>query len=266
MKYLGFMPPPPTTYFWAFTFLSRPAHDEYGGTYDDGPSEWQTNGFYPGGTEHTVTSPNGLNFKDADIWRQVAKGVTITSAGAPAYAGGPHITNATFGDYAILMKYLLRGRDLGECFLRATTYVNWSTSLFGDPLYHPDLNQTIIDRTPPRTDQPPVIRFDTNAQGVTLRATSQLVDSPEEPEVALLRVTLQDTSGTEHVMTSFLYSRRPEVTMLGLKPDTIYTVHTELADPYGNRTTFPSQTLQTPTASYPLELMKEFIDKARKRM
>ncbi|MEI6209326.1 MAG: hypothetical protein WCP20_21310 [Desulfuromonadales bacterium] len=263
LKALGFLLPAKNDQ--GLPFLSRPSA-EFAGSCSNGPADWHVEGFYPGGVERTVTSPNGLNFKEANVWQQVAKGVTITAAGAPAYAGGPHITNATFGDYAILMKYLLRGRDLGECFLRATSYVNWSTSLFGDPLYHPDLNYTIIDQTPPRADQPPEIRFETNTQGVTLHAASKLIDSPEEPEVALLRVTVRDKSGTEQVSTSSLYSRRPELTMTGLKPDTTYTVRTELADPYGNLTTYAPEIIHTPTISHSLELFKQFIDKARKQM
>ncbi|MDA3790100.1 MAG: hypothetical protein PF503_16590, partial [Desulfobacula sp.] len=133
-------------------FLGRPLADHYRAEISPEKTDkpkWR--GYYPGGMDRTVVSNNGWNMgSGAPIWEQVDQGVTVSACGGPAYGGGPHITNATFWDNRILLRYLFRGRDLGECFLLSTLYVNWSTSLLGDPLYHPDLSQTISDKSSPR--------------------------------------------------------------------------------------------------------------------
>ncbi|MDL1968395.1 MAG: hypothetical protein LWW97_07545, partial [Deltaproteobacteria bacterium] len=112
-------------------FGGRPVEYVDGSTSDSKKnSQSKYLGYYPGGMDRTVFSSNGWNMgRSAPIWRQADHGVTISACGGPAYGGGPHITNATFWDNRILLRYLFRGRDLGECFLLSTFYVNWSTSL-----------------------------------------------------------------------------------------------------------------------------------------
>jgi hypothetical protein len=219
-------------------FLARSAEDntaECGKEKED----WQKAGFYPGGMERHVISSNGLNYKEADIWKHIGKGVSVSAAGAPAYGGGPHITNASFWDNRILLKYLLRGRDLGEAFLRSTVYVNWSTSLIGDPLLHPDLGETIIDRTPPRPSGNPTVSFTSGLSSAEAHIGVDLAFDPDSPEVALLMVTARDGEGGEVSAISPLYSRRPRVTLEKLKPGVKYTFSAVLIDPYDNRTELP---------------------------
>jgi hypothetical protein len=239
-------------------FMVRPS-GELSGNCRQGTIDWRVAGFYPGGMERHVKSENGLNYQTATVWQHIAQGVTVSAAGAPAYSGGPHITNATFWDNRILMKYLLRGRDLGESFLRATWYVNWSTSLIGDPLYHPDLNRTIIDRTPPRPSGGLSVSSSSDRTGALIEARAGVAFSVDAPEVALLRIVARDPAGKETVALSPLYSRNPLVTLKGLAPDTEYSLSPELMDPYGNRTKLPSLTHRTPAVNVPLSIIKDFI-------
>jgi hypothetical protein len=219
-------------------FLARPTADGTGNC-GRGKRDWQTAGFYPGGMERHVISSNGLNYSEASIWKQLGRGVSVSAAGAPAYGGGPHITNATFWDNRILLKYLLRGRDLGEALLRSTIYVNWSTVLIGDPLLHPDLSETIIDTTPPRPAGDLQLSFASGLSSTEAHASVDLAFDPDSPEVALLMVTARDKDGNETSAISPLYSRRPNVTLEKLKPGTEYTFSSVLIDPYGNRTELP---------------------------
>jgi hypothetical protein len=172
--------------------------------------------------------------------------VTVTAAGSPASGGGPHITNTTFWDNRILLKYLFRGRDLGECFLRATPHVNWSTSLIGDPLFHPDLNRTVIDRTPPRSSRGLSVDWTVTPAGASATVATELDDVPGEPEVALLQVTGTAADGTETRAVSPLYGRRPAVTIKDLPAGVAYGFRAELVDPYGNRTPLPAVTSTAP--------------------
>jgi hypothetical protein len=253
---LGFIPISPS-YDQGLPFLARPA-GETTGTCDE-KADWKTGGFYPGGMGRQVVSHNGWNMSTAPLWEYLRQGVTVTAAGAPAYGGGPHITNFTFWDNAILTRYLFRGRDLGECFLRATWYVNWSTSLIGDPLFHPDLRETTIDRTPPRTVGTPTVITTADRTGAAITVTTEVAFSPDEPEVALLRVVARDSAGKETVSLSPLYSRRPAATVSNLTSDTDYLLSAELIDPYGNRTILPAITQRTPSVNVPLSIIKEFI-------
>jgi hypothetical protein len=209
--------------------------------------------------ERHVKSENGLNYKSALIWQHLAKGVTVSAAGAPAYSGGPHITNTTFWDNAILIKYLFRGRDLGECFLLSTLYVNWSTSLIGDPLMHPDLNCTEIDRSPPRAANGLSVSSTANREGAVIKVQTELTFSPNEPEVAILKIVAQDIAGNEKIAVSPLYSRRPQAILDGLASDTEFTLTAELIDPYGNRTNLPPLSHRTPERNVPLSIIKDFI-------
>ncbi len=195
-------------------------------------------GYYPGAIDFKVISNNGWNMhRGAPIWQQVDHGVTVSACGGPAYGGGPHITNATFLDKRILYRYLFRGRDLGECFLLSTIYVNWSTSLLGDPLYHPDLNRTVIDRQPPHV---------ASVKDVTVqlwpaldmycgKLQIKMDHSAGQPEVALLAVEVREAGGKQQAISRWpIFSVRPSVILRDLKPDTEYTYRPILTDPYGN--------------------------------
>ena len=79
---------------------------------------------------------------------------------------------------------------MGECFLLSTYYVNWSTSLVGDPLYHPDLNQTIVDKQAPKATRKEDIRVELYP---AMDQYCGMVSVPvaftaDNPEVALLQV------------------------------------------------------------------------------
>lgn len=195
--------------------------------------------YLPGGMDRVVESANGWNFsRNEQIWKQVDEGVTISACGGPAYGGGPHITNASFWDNRILMRYLFRGRDLGECFLLSTYYVNWSTSLVGDPLYHPDLSQTIVDSSPPSISGKDDIQI---ALFPTMEKYSGVIKVPvrfssENPEVSLLNAFFKkDGEDVERSASSSIFSAQPRVVIRDLEPDSNYLVRLVLTDPYGNR-------------------------------
>ncbi|MBT1074640.1 hypothetical protein KJB29_05155 [Geobacter grbiciae] len=213
-------------------FMVRPASDASSEKSDT--RDWRRSGFYPGGIERFVKSSNGLNHKNAEAWQLISQGVTVTAAGAPAGSGGPHITNTTFWDNRILLKYLLRGRDLGECFLRSTCHVNWSTSLIGDPLFHPDLNHTIVDDTPPRAYKGLAIQWAVRDGKATAMVGTELDFDPSAPEVALMNVTVTAADTQPSTTRTALYSRRPTIVVTGLKPGRSYHFTAELTDPYGN--------------------------------
>lgn len=239
-------------------FLSRVPGDGQRNCAEEKP-DWRTAGFYPGGMERHVKSENGLNYKSAAIWQHLAKGVTVSAAGAPAYSGGPHITNASFWDNRILLKYLFNGRDLGECFLLSTIYVNWSTSLIGDPLMRAHLRETTIDQTPPRPAGEPRVTFATEFGNATAHVEVALKDSFDNPEMALLKVTARDVHGVETTSISPLYSRRPRANVAGLKTGTPYTFIMELVDPYGNRTDLEPLRLTADNANYPRSFFKKLL-------
>ncbi|MFH0731168.1 MAG: hypothetical protein V2B19_33095 [Pseudomonadota bacterium] len=197
-------------------------------------------GYYPGGMDCTVVSSNGWNMgRSAGIWQQVDSGVTVSACGGPAYGGGPHITNATFWDNRILMRYLFRGRDLGECFLLSTYYVNWSTSLIGDPLYHPDLSRTLMDNIPPKVAS----KADISVKLVPAMGkfagtiTVPVLSTGEAPEVAILKVYYgEEGQKIERVSDWPIYATHPSAMLRNLEPGTVYHFKPELTDPYGNRT------------------------------
>ncbi len=196
--------------------------------------------YLPGGIDRVVTSANGWNgHRDGPIWKQVENGVTISACGGPAYGGGPHITNATFWDNRILMRYLFRGRDLGECFLLSTYYVNWSTSLIGDPLYHPDLSRTIVDDLPPAVFSKDDIQVNVIP---TMDKYAAVITCPiqfgkKNPELALLEARVVKTGEkVEKSHFSSIFSARPRVVLRRLEKDTVYLVRLILTDPYGNST------------------------------
>lgn len=201
-------------------------------------------GYYPGGMDFHVSSNNGWNRgRHESIWRQVDQGVTVSACGGPAYGGGPHITNATFWDNRILMRYLFRGRDLGECFLRSTLYVNWSTSLIGDPLYHPDLNKTIIDRTPPEVDSSKISVSVVPAMGKYAGIMNvPVLHNKNNPEVCRLTVFYSKKDSEIEKEGSWpIFSTKPYVYLRDLEPDSVYTYRILLTDPYGNKSIFPNK-------------------------
>jgi hypothetical protein len=221
-------------------FLGRPLEDSL--TPGSGSDQSQAApyvGFYPGGMERTVFSGNGWNLrKSAAIWRQVDQGVSISACGGPASYGGPHITNATFWDNRVLMRYLFRGRDLGECFLLSTAYVNWATSLVGDPLLHADLSTTVLDDTAPKVDKDHIkIEFTPAVDKFAGTLEVPVVHTKRQPEVAKLEVYYSKTGQqTPEVSRSPIYSTHPRVILRDLDPNTTYSYRPILEDPYGNRT------------------------------
>ncbi len=215
-------------------------------------------GYYPGGMNRTVISSNGWNAgRSAPIWRQVDQGVTISACGGPAYGGGPHITNATFWDNRILLRYLFRGRDLGECFLLSTYYVNWSTSLLGDPLLHPDLSKTVLDEIPPTVAGKESIKIEL-AESSKPKAQSEkgnsytikpamgnfagtmtipVISTNRDPEVVRLKVFYsKEGENVEQISYWPIYSTQPYVILRNLEPDATYVYRPVLTDPYGNST------------------------------
>ncbi len=238
-------------------FLARPS-GEADGECEEGAADWKESGFYPGGIGRRVKSHNGWNIRGAPVWEYLRRGVTVTACGAPAYGGGPHITNATFWDNRILIRYLFRGRDLGEALLISTFYTNWSTSLIGDPLMHPDLHETAIDKAPPELQGEVSVRLDGEAGVVTAHIRAELLHRPRTPEVAVLKVVFYDAEGGEISASSPLYSSRPAVTVKGLRHDTEYTMKAVLTDPYGNRTEVPARTIRTGPERVTAPLMRLF--------
>ena len=221
-------------------FMARPVGED-GGCDKDEIANWREAGFYPGGMHRYVMSNNGLNFSRAQVWQQLKQGATLTAAGGPAYGGGPHITNATFWDHRILMRYLLRGRDLGGALLNSTLYVNWATSLMGDPLMHPDLSKTVVDKIAPEIVGVPEIDTYAKMWKVSLEISARLEHTREAPEVARLEATLVGADGNKIIATSPLYSARPRLLVEGLKKNTEYSLFLKLVDPYGNKTELPER-------------------------
>lgn len=260
LKALGFRPVS-TRNKEGIPFLKRQQDDVAGFTGQGDPVvDAPYPGYYPGAMDRKVFSSNGWNMgRSAPIWQQVDRGVTVSACGGPAYGGGPHITNATFWDNRILMRYLFRGRDLGECFLLSTYYVNWSTSLVGDPLYHPDLSKTVMDNRPPRVasrEDIAVALYPTigDIAGVV---SVPVVSTTRAPEVATLRVYYAMDGDPKIQVSSWpIYSTRPRVILRNLKPETTYFFKPELTDPYGNRSNLDDVlgplTFHTPACDHPV--------------
>ncbi|MCK4622631.1 MAG: hypothetical protein KAT62_10525 [Desulfuromonadales bacterium] len=240
-------------------FLLQSAGDGNGSCLSE--PKWNETGFYPGGMGRRVISGNGWNSKKAEIWQYLDRGVTVSACGAPAYGGGPHITNATFWDNRILMRYLFRGKDLGEALLLSTLYVNWSTSLIGDPLLHPDLNKTVVDRTPPLV--PPgaiVMEMSHDKEKYHASFNASLDYDPENPEVARMMVRCEDNEKQVFQAASSLYSRRPEVSLAELPPGSSFTCEITFDDPYGNMSEAVPLVFQTKKITWAGKLWKGTVD------
>jgi hypothetical protein len=268
-------------------FGGRPLEDIDGSASDSENTRTKSLGYYPGGMNRTILSSNGWNAgRSAPIWRQVDQGVTISACGGPAYGGGPHITNATFWDNRILLRYLFRGRDLGECFLLSTCYVNWSTSLLGDPLLHPDLSKTVLDETPPRVAGRESIKIRL-AESSKLKAQSEkgdfytikpamgkytgtmtipVISTKINPEVAKLSV-FYSKEGENIEQTSHwpIYSTQPYVILRNLEPETIYIYRPVLTDPYGNSTELTKIFGRLSFRTGPVSDRKVLVRRAKKR-
>ena len=268
-------------------FGGRPLEDVSGSTSNSENNSPKYLGYYPGGMDRTVSSSNGWNMsRSAPIWRQVDQGVTISACGGPAYGGGPHITNATFWDNRILLRYLFRGRDLGECFLLSTYYVNWSTSLLGDPLLHPDLSKTVLDVTPPRVAGKESIKIEL-AESSKPKAQSEkgnsytikpamgkytgtmtipVISTKINPEVARLTVFYsKEGENIEQVTRWPIYSTQPYVILRNLEPETIYIYRPVLTDPYGNSTDLTKDFGQLSFRTGPPPDKKISVHNAKKR-
>ncbi len=228
-------------------FEKLPGQNERGVPFLKIPLDESMNRFryLPGGMDRVVDSANGWNnHRDSPIWKETEQGVTISACGGPAYGGGPHITNATFWDNRVLMRYLFRGRDLGECFLLSTLYINWSTSLIGDPLYHPDLGKTQIDKIPPTPAIKEAIQIKLFP---TMGKVSALIKVPirfskDVPEVALLDAYFRKQGEqVEKCAFSLIFSSQPMVIVRDLEPGSRYRFRLVLTDPYGNQSDLSEQ-------------------------
>ena len=113
-------------------------------------------GFYPGSVGYAVRSYLGWQ-----MTRQVSQlydhnsryPERILDAGATVCTlsgHGAHDTSVTWWDDQVAFHHLLRGYDLGEVLLLSSIYLDWVRSDVGDPLYRPDLNKTVGDKTPPK--------------------------------------------------------------------------------------------------------------------
>ncbi len=117
-------------------------------------------------------------------------------------------------------------------------YVHWVTSLFGDPLYRPDLRKTRLDETPPRVAKAEDVAVTlSHAAGepyATVRAT--LEETPGDPELVLAAVEYWKAGekGSLKKAVNRWYARRPAVILPALEPGTGYAFRLVLTDPYGN--------------------------------
>ncbi len=223
--------------------------------------KWSEAGFYPGGMGRRVISGNGWNSKKAEIWQYLERGVSVSACGAPVFGGGPHITNATFWDNRILMRYLFRGKDLGEAFLLSTMYVNWSTSLIGDPLLNPDLNKTVIDRKPPVVSPSAIImEMSHDMEKYQASFRTSLDYDPENPEVVRMVVRCEDREKHVFQASSSLYSRRPEIRLAELPPGNSFNCEISFDDPYGNISEVVPLVFQTKKITWAGKLWKGTVD------
>ena len=251
-------------------FGGRPLEDSKNAILDsESNSQTKFLGYYPGGMNRTVISSNGWNAgRSAPIWRQVDQGVTISACGGPAYGGGPHITNATFWDNRILLRYLFRGRDLGECFLLSTYYVNWSTSLLGDPLLHPDLSKTVLDEATPTVAGRESIEIELEPAMGNFAGTMTIpvISTKINPEVAKLSVFYsKESENIEQTSYWPIYSTQPCVILRNLEPETIYIYRPVLTDPYGNSTDLTKIFGRLSFRTGPVSDRKVLVRKAKKR-
>ena len=159
----------------------------------------------------------GTRTAESPIWQQVDHGVTVSACGGPAYGGGtPHHQRHLYGYPDFIPLFVPRAVILGKCFLLSTIYVNWSTSLLGDPLYHPDLHRyncrwSSLRKSTLSEDRDP-FSCGRRRVGIVVLWTLKSDHSAEKPEVALLVVEVCEEDGWSAVMQPagvLFFSARP---------------------------------------------------------
>jgi len=201
-----------------------------------------TRGFYPGSVAWGVRSLLGWQFRrqvsqlyDSNSRypeRMIDAGATVCALSAH----GAHDTSGTWPDEQVFYHHLLRGYELGECFLMSTVYLDWVLSFVGDPLYRPDLRLTVPDTTPPRVAAAADIAIEVQpADGrYWARLRPKLATSPENPEMADIAVAAWRGPEAKQTASDWRFSRRPTVVLPDLEPDSTYHYDLVLTDPCGN--------------------------------
>jgi len=201
-----------------------------------------TRGFYPGSVAWAVRSLLGW-----DLHRSVSQFYDVGSrypermieAGATVCAlsaHGAHDTSVTWPDEQVFFHHLLRGYDLGECFLMSTVYLDWLLSFVGDPLYKPDLRRTVRDEAPPRVAAASDIAIEVQpADGrYWARFRPKLATTPDNPEMTDIAVACWRSPDARQTASDWRFSRRPAAVLTALEPDATYHYDLVLTDPYGN--------------------------------
>jgi len=210
-------------------------HSAYFGRRENG-------GYFPGAVEWYVISGNSCG--GGQVRRHLRERVSVTGGAARSYSGCPHTTTHGWWDCRVFYHFLFRGYDLGEAWLLSKFKISWSTVLFGDPLYRPDLRNTRFDRTPPKVSSKDDIKMHLmpSGKGYCAVLTARLHTSPDNPEMALTAAEYWKKGNEKTILKSEdpWYRSRPRVLLHSLEPDTSYCCRLVLTDPYLN--TFDSKT------------------------
>lgn len=213
--------------------------------------------YCPGAVDWFVISGNGCDRPKSQVRRTLAAGVTVTGGAARAYRGCPHTTTHAWWDADVFYHFLFGGWDLGEAWLFSRYKLQWCTSFFGDPLYHPDLRKTRCDRVRPRVAKAADITVTPvpglpQGQRPAVGVRAHLQTSRDNPEMvqAVVDCWPKGQPQAKKTVVELRYRRRPYVVLPGLKPATTYGYRLLLTDPYLNafdsRGAFGSLTFRTP--------------------
>jgi len=197
-------------------------------------------GFYPGSIGIAIRSYLGWDISrpprtQVKLFDQLLRGGVTITAGA---TGGAHDTNVTWWDSFVLNHLMLSGYEYGDATLRASIYLDWTTSLVGDPLYTPDLSRTRPDTTPPRVESRDDIRLEVKPCGAgrfAVRASVRLSNADPEMAEAVIECWPKASPGRKVTGTNTRYTASPHAFAMGLEPETAYEAAVTLIDPYGNR-------------------------------
>jgi len=217
----------------------------YSTEYADNPAKPPvpfTRGFYPGSAAWAVRSMLGWQFRRqvSQLYdgnsryseRMIDAGATVSALSAH----GAHDTSGTWPDEQVFYHHLLRGYELGECFLMSTVYLDWLLSFVGDPLYKPDLRLTAPDTAPPRVAAASDIAIEVQpADGrYWARLRPKLAVTPENPEMTDIAVSAWRAPEAKQTASDGRFSRRPVAVLPDLDPDATYHYDLVLTDPCGN--------------------------------
>ena len=200
--------------------------------------------YLPGGIAHRVESHNGWK-KATAFYRMLNRGVTFTGGVARVYHGAPHTTSASWWDDDVLFHYLLHGYTLGEAYLMSSPFLNWITSVVGDPLYCPNLEKTNIDTFPPQIAAPPEIKIYKLSKHKRKALFSLHLKQNPYPKVAQLKLIYWCENESPKTAISSVFSANPQLWLTDLEQNTTYLYKFQLIDPYTNL--FKSQTYQFTT-------------------